>query len=321
VVWSGAYDAFGNCEVGVETVVSNLRLPGQYYDAETGLYYNLNRYYDPKIGRYLQPDPAGDGLNPYLYAGGNPVNAIDPNGLCAMRMIGGIAEIGWGMYVFGQTLSFGSLPAWLAIANGVDNFQAGWNSLLAGEAQYAPILEAPIHALIPNETVADWVYMGTQLGIGYTQLQAEWALQATRPIQVASKTPLGFSSADDFAQFGSNLKSGLSKAGFDDVQPIFQGSSVTGKSFRTGQPFDVGRVSDFDVALASPKMLQKAKELGIPLRSKGVRTAPLKPIHLEKLGLTDLVSLLSSQARRPVNFMIFDSTATATAKAPSIFVP
>jgi hypothetical protein len=135
------------------------------------------------------------------------------------------------------------------------------------------------------------------------------------------KTPKGFSSADDFAQFGKNLKSGLKKAGFDDVQPFFQGSSVTGKSFRTGKPFDVGRVSDFDVALSSPKMLQKAKELGIPLRSQGVRTGPLKPVHLEKLGLTDIASQLSNQAGRPVNFMIFDSAATATTKAPSILVP
>jgi hypothetical protein len=135
------------------------------------------------------------------------------------------------------------------------------------------------------------------------------------------KTPKGFSSADDFAQFGQNLKSGLKIAGFDDVQPFFQGSSVTGKSFRTGKPFDVGRVSDFDVALSSPKMLQKAKELGIPLRSQGVRTCPLKPVHLEKLGLTDIASQLSNEAGRPVNFMIFDSAATATAKAPSILVP
>jgi hypothetical protein len=133
--------------------------------------------------------------------------------------------------------------------------------------------------------------------------------------------PHGFSSADDFSQFRQNLRSGLNKAGFDNVQSLFQGSSVTGNSFRTGQPFDVGRVSDFDIALVSPQMLQKANQLGIPLRSQGVRTAPLKPIHLEKLGLTDIASQLSKQAGRPVNFMIFDSTATATAKAPSILVP
>lgn len=43
--------------------------------------------------------------------------------------------------------------------------------------------------------------------------------------------------------------------GYGDVEPIFQGSSVTGQSFKAGQAFDAGRVSDFDVALASPELL------------------------------------------------------------------
>jgi RHS repeat-associated protein len=60
----------------------NLGGPGQYYDAETGLYYNIARYYDPKSGRYLSPDPVGisGGANPYLYAEGNPAVFVDPNG-------------------------------------------------------------------------------------------------------------------------------------------------------------------------------------------------------------------------------------------------
>ena len=37
----------------------NLRLPGQYYDNKTRLYYNWNRYYDPATGRYITADPIG----------------------------------------------------------------------------------------------------------------------------------------------------------------------------------------------------------------------------------------------------------------------
>ena len=58
-------------------------LAGQYYDSETGLHYNYHRYYDPKTGRYLTPDPIGldGGINPYVYANLNPINLTDPFGL------------------------------------------------------------------------------------------------------------------------------------------------------------------------------------------------------------------------------------------------
>lgn len=133
--------------------------------------------------------------------------------------------------------------------------------------------------------------------------------------------PSGFANANEFANFGGNVRGGLKSAGYPDVEPILQGSAVTGKSFGTGAPFDVGRVSDFDVALASPSLLQRAQDLGIGVRSGGTRTGPLSARDLEALGLTKFASEISTQAGREVNFMIYQSPAAAVQRAPSISLP
>ena len=93
IVWSWDSNPFGTSEpVGVKIgkgksayiFAFNLRFPGQYYDAESGLHYNYFRYYDPSTGRYITSDPIGlaGGLNTYGYVLQNPLIYIDPLGLC-----------------------------------------------------------------------------------------------------------------------------------------------------------------------------------------------------------------------------------------------
>lgn len=57
---------------------------GYYFDQETGLYKTASRYYDPRLGRFLSPDPIRQdgGLNIYAYAGNDPLNLTDTSGLC-----------------------------------------------------------------------------------------------------------------------------------------------------------------------------------------------------------------------------------------------
>src|SRR5690606_22481115 len=55
------------------------KFTGQEQDS-SGLYYYGARYYDPELGRFIQPDTFLDGLNRYAYCGNNPINFIDPTG-------------------------------------------------------------------------------------------------------------------------------------------------------------------------------------------------------------------------------------------------
>jgi len=109
VVWRFESEAFGTGKPetdpdGDDTKTQvRLRFPGQYHDGESGLYYNWNRYYDPKVGRYISSDPISVGehvqtallglrsdgafdkppleLNPYVFVVNNPLKYVDPEGL------------------------------------------------------------------------------------------------------------------------------------------------------------------------------------------------------------------------------------------------
>jgi RHS repeat-associated protein len=84
---SGAADIYTYSDYGAPGAGSwaTYRYAGYRYDNETGLYYVNARYYNPNLGRFLQTDPAGlsGGTNLYAYVGNDPVNLLDPLGLCA----------------------------------------------------------------------------------------------------------------------------------------------------------------------------------------------------------------------------------------------
>ena len=94
VVWYWEGEAFGNTlpdedpDKDSVKLTYNLRYPGQYYLRDMGWFHNWNRDYSPALGRYLQSDPIGlaGGINTYGYVSSNPIDNVDPDGLCKVEV-------------------------------------------------------------------------------------------------------------------------------------------------------------------------------------------------------------------------------------------
>ena len=78
------FDAFGSITFQSGTTTNNYRFQTKEFHPKSNLVYFGARWYNPAIGRWITPDPLGiiDGPNIYIYLNNNPLNDIDPWGLC-----------------------------------------------------------------------------------------------------------------------------------------------------------------------------------------------------------------------------------------------
>jgi len=126
LVWQNQLDPLGRPRDGEGNLAEcPWRWPGQYHDAETGLYANGARYYDPADGQYLTPDPLGltSDAAPYAYVE-DPLSWIDPLGLAGYMHPAGVWVTGGGNPVFPSSYNC-RLPPSMRAANVSDIRQMG----------------------------------------------------------------------------------------------------------------------------------------------------------------------------------------------------
>jgi RHS repeat-associated protein len=121
MIWSWAYlgNPFGEQQpTSTAGYVLNLRYPGQYYDAETGLMYNGARYFEPGTGRFPQSDPQGlfgGQTSTYAYGNNDPLSNIDPSGMDDTQCMYDPASCG----------TAGNLPAAVPVPQVLVDYSAG----------------------------------------------------------------------------------------------------------------------------------------------------------------------------------------------------
>lgn len=139
IVWQAANTPFDRTVTTNTFGGLNLGLPGQYFDAESGMYYNMFRNYDPTLGGYIQSDPIGlaGGLNTYSYAENNPISIVDPLGLAPQVSVSVPPGAAGGRFDIWQPEQPGFFPALV--------------QYVTGKLGIAPI----IYGLIVNVTLPD----------------------------------------------------------------------------------------------------------------------------------------------------------------------
>ena len=205
------------------------------------------------------------------------VGADGVSGMVVHRDADPLAHVHWGEDA--QLALVGALAVPIgSVLAGVGGMAAG--SLASGAAGVASRLalggaSMAVSDAVVREALRQGIDPG-ELAMAALPLGGAGRGGRARPGVAAEGTiPLGFADAEEFGAFVRRLRSGLTGAGYADAVPVLQGSAVTGVKFTTGEPFDVGRRSDFDIAVVDPALFARAQELGIRVRRSPPRTVPL----------------------------------------------
>lgn len=150
------------------------------------------------------------------------------------------------------------------------------------------------------------------------------------------RTVPAFRNREEAATFESGLQKQFQANGIDDGKVVVRGSAATGRKFNgetgkyDGKPFDAGHPSDLDVAVVSPKLLAKAKELArnwneelngkcpFKLRGDGTRTGPLSNKDLKELGLENLLPKEIGGKRRKSSLVIYGDMESLEQRGPYV---
>ena len=126
--------------------------------------------------------------------------------------------------------------------------------------------------------------------------------------------PLGFNTREEYANFGRSARTALNEAGVPEAVPYMRGSAVTGYSYRTGEAFDVGRRSDYDLAIVSPRLLGYLTASGVRTSGSGSRTQAAGPARLPAGPLRTWLEQIARD--RPTSIVVHRSLRDLELRGP-----
>ncbi len=132
--------------------------------------------------------------------------------------------------------------------------------------------------------------------------------------------PLGFNTREEYASFGRSARTALNEAGYPEAVPYMRGSAVTGYSYRTGEAFDVGRRSDYDLAIVSPRLYELMRESGVPVRGKRSRTERIVSEQIPDVGLAKWLRSIERQSGREASIVIYRTQRDLELRGPYLSI-